>query len=259
MSFCCCSLWLTLWTHAHAATAAHITLAQVRETRPFLRQELPSYRNFVFDPFSHYLEHIWGRREPGIATRLHMREIERPRALWSPTGDYLATGYDLFTWVERRQPEQRWDSELFKDWGSWSQEFDHMVVGREGYGAWSYSAIVGDGLIARFTPLTLSKTDLNGLRLDVSLPGVKFTALGSRIARPNRESYLSSENAAEIEVDHSTLLLGRSRPSRSGRLAPGSELGEPARLQQHPGGQQHPGESASGPAPLRVARRPHCG
>ena len=208
LSFCCCGLLLILWTQALSAPPLYMTLAQVLEGRLFLRQERPLYRNFVFDPFSHYPEHTWGRRQPGIATRLDMREIERPRALWSPTGDYLATGYDLFTWVERRQPQQRWGSELFKDWGSWSQEFDHLVVARDGYGAWGYSAIVGDGLIARFSPLTLSMTDLNGLRLDVSLPGVKFSALGSRIARPNRESYLSSENVAEVEVDHSTLLLG---------------------------------------------------
>ncbi len=218
LSFCCCSLLLILWTHAHATPAARISLAQMLETRPFLRQERPVYRNFVFDPFSHYPDHTWGRREPGIATRLDMREIERPQALWSPTGDYLATGYRLFSWVERRQQEQRRGSELFKDWASWSQEFDHMVVARDGYGGWGYSAIVGDGLIARFTPLTLSKTDFNGTRLDVSLPWFEFTALGSRIARPNRESYLSSENAAEVEVDHSTLLLGSRAQAGLGAL-----------------------------------------
>ena len=201
-------LALTLWATAEAEDPLRLTVPQMEEARPFLRRERPSYRNFVFDPFTHYADHTWGQRRAGIATRMNMREIERAHALWSPLGDYVTTGYDLYTWIERRQPEQRWGSELFKDWASWSQEFNNLAVARDGYGDWGIIAAVGDGLIARFTPLTLSMTDYNGLRLDFALPRLKFTGLGSRISRPNRESYLSSENAAEIEVDHGTLLAG---------------------------------------------------
>ena len=82
--------------------------------------------------------------------------------------DYLLSGYDLFFWTERRQPEQRFGSELFKDWASWYQAFINVAVAKDGYGDWGYSAIVGDGLIARFTPLTLSMMDFNGARVDVS-------------------------------------------------------------------------------------------
>ncbi len=201
-------LALTAWATAGAEESAHLTVPQMEEVRPFLRRERPPYRNFVFNPFTHYADHTWGQRRSGIATRLNMREVERAHALWSPLGDYVTTGYDLYTWVERRQPEQRWGSELFKDWASWSQEFTNLAVARDGYRDWGFVAVVGDGLIARFTPLTLSMTDYNGLRLDFSLPRLKFTGLGSRISRPNRESYLSSENAAEIEIDHGTLLAG---------------------------------------------------
>ena len=201
-----------------AEEAPRLAPPEVLGPRPFLRYERPSYRNFAFDLYTNYADHTWGQRQPGRATRLDMSEISRPQALWGPLGDYLATGYDLFTWIERRQPEQRWGSELFKDWPSWSDEFNNVVVASDGYRGWGYSAIVGDGLIARLTPLTLSKTDLNGLRMDVSLPHVKFTGVGSRIARPNRESSFSSENAAEVEVDHSTLLAGGRAQAELGAL-----------------------------------------
>lgn len=81
-------------------------------------------------------------------------------------GNYLTTGFDLYTWVERRQPEQRFGSELFKDWSAWQLVFTNVIVGSDGYGEWGYRAIVGDGLVARLSPLTLSKSDLNGLRVD---------------------------------------------------------------------------------------------
>ena len=73
------------------------------------------------------------------------------RPCGAPLGDYLATGYDLFTWIERRQPDQRWGSELFKDWAGWQLVFTNVAMARDGYGGWGYSAIVGDGSIARLS------------------------------------------------------------------------------------------------------------
>ena len=84
----------------------------------------------------------------------------------------------------------------------------NVVVANDGYGDWGYSVIVGDGLIARFSPLTLSKTDLNGLRFDLSLLRLKLTGVGSRISKPNRESYDVGENTAEVNQKHVTMLLG---------------------------------------------------
>ena len=66
-------------------------------------------------------------------------------------------------------------------------------------------------MIARFTPLTLSKVDFNGVRLDVSLPRLQFTALGSRMERPNH-AFSQIRPPWEIDETHfadtSTLLLG---------------------------------------------------
>ena len=134
--------------------------------------------------------------------------LDRQQDIYDPMGNYLSAGYDLFYWIERRQPEQRWGSELFKDWSAWHLVFSNVAVARDGYGRWGYSILTGDGLMAHLSPLTLSKTDLNGLRLDLSTPYLKITGVGSRIARPNRETYQPAENVGQIEVDHSTMLVG---------------------------------------------------
>ena len=136
-------------------------------------------------------------------------------------GNYLTTGYDLFTWVERRQLGQRFGSALFKDWSSWQLVFTNVVVASDGYGSWGYRAMVGDGLIARLSPLTLSRTDLNGLRVDISTPHLKLTTLGSRIARPNRQTSTVNENVAEVDTDHSTMLLGGRAQIDLGQLSLG--------------------------------------
>ncbi len=180
-----------------------LSLNQETQQRLLLRRERPSYQNYAFDHYAHYPDHTWSR---GSSNARQGIGPERPQALWSPLGDYVMTGYDLFFWTERRQAEQRFGSELFKDWGSWHHEFINVMVAKDGYRDWGYSAIVGDGLIARFTPLTLSMTDFNGTRVDVSLPQLKLTALGSRIARPNREHPLA--RGGQVEDDLSTMLLG---------------------------------------------------
>ena len=209
---CLCYAVLCVCLLLHAVPAAAdenpgIFLSETAATRLSVRFPRPSYKNYAFDIYQNYADHSWSVRgiggQHGIAFG-----VERPRTVVDLMGNYLTTGYDLYTWEERRQPEQRTGSELFKDWSAWQLVFTNVAVASDGYGEWGYQAIVGDGLIARLSPLTLSKTDLYGLRVDLSTPHLKLTGLGSRIARPNRESYLPSENAAEREVDHSTMLVG---------------------------------------------------
>ena len=210
-----CGLLLVL---APGAWGQELSLNQAQQQGVLLRRERPPYRNFAFTPFTNYPDHTW----MSPASARDGLGVDRPHAFWSPTGDYLMTGYDLFTWGERRQPGQRSGSALFKDWAGWAQVFDHMAVAGDGYGGWGYSVIVGDGLIARFTPLTLSKTDFYGARLDVALPYLKFTALGSRIARPNRDNFgRPALNLGQIEVDLSTLLVGGRAQADLGALCIG--------------------------------------
>ena len=181
-----------------------LALPEVFDSRPFLRAERPSYSNFAWDTYGHQSDHSFpwqGDQNVGFQNR--------PQAFYSRFGDYLITGYDLYAWEERRQPHQNLGSSIFKDWTSWHFVFDQLVVGHDSHRSWSYSLIVGDGLIARLSPLTLSKTDLNGARFDLSTPHLKLTALGSRIARPNHEHHwLSNLNGLEEHTVNSTMLLG---------------------------------------------------
>ena len=207
------ALGLFVWTAGHTEEPPHLASPEVTGTRPFLRYERPPYQNYAINHFTNYPEHTW--RHGNLALGLSGPKghgdgigVDRPQAMWSPLGEYLMTGYDLFSWVERRQPEQREGSEAFNDGAAWDV-FNQVALGRDGYGEWGYSAITGDGLIARFTPLTLSKTDFDGLRLDLSLPHVKFTGLGSRMGVFSRTD-MTMLLGARAQVDLGVLSLGLS-------------------------------------------------
>ena len=195
----------------------HLALPEIFDSRPFLRIERPPYRNYAFDLYEHRKDHTfpWDLDE-------NVGFQNRPQAFYSGMGDFMITGYDLFDWRETRRPGQVSGSSLFKDWTSWHYVFDQVVVGRDSYKEWGYSIIVGDGLISRFTPLTLSMTDFNGVRLDLSAPHLKFTALGSRIARPNVEhDWRGNPNAFEENTDNSTMLVGSRTQAEIGALSIG--------------------------------------
>ena len=97
--------------------------------------------------------------------------------------------------------------------------FDNLVVARDSQGSWGYSAIVGDALIARFTPLTLSKVDFDGARLDLASPSLQATLLGSRLERPGFTLGLAKWLVDDTEfADDSPLLLGGRLQGNLGRL-----------------------------------------
>ena len=145
-----------------------------------------------------------------------------PRAFYGSLGDYLITGYDLYGWTERRRPGLEYGSSIFKEkawlFSPYGGLFDRLAVVRDSYRGGGYSVIVGDGLLARFTSLTLSKVDFNGVRLDVSTPYLKFTGLGSRIGRPGVGG---TGDAAIDNADDVTLLLGSRLQANLGALQVG--------------------------------------
>ena len=201
LSQVCLYLLLTLALQVPEASAedeqSGLGVEEVLPSQPFLQRSLPQYRNYAFRTYTNYPNHAFPY-------------ADTPAAHYSSFGDYLITGYDVYSWTEQRTPGLEWGSMIEKDINVFQPVFDYLVVARDGYRDWGYSVLVGDGLIARFTPMTLSKVDFNGVRLDVSTPRVKFTGLGSRIERPNWRV----ENPADWTVDDihfaddSTLLLG---------------------------------------------------
>ena len=127
---CSFAILLVFWTISRAEDDQTAALSRTLMSRPYLRCERPPCQNYAINHFAKYPEHSWVSRTIGSQQGVSFG-VERPRALWSPLGDYIMTGYDLFYWRERRQPEQRFGSELFKDWGAWSQIFNHAVVASE--------------------------------------------------------------------------------------------------------------------------------
>ena len=182
-------------------------MPELEGLRPLLRQDRPVYRNYAFEAYPNYPDHSYPY-------------VDRPRNFYGSMGDYLITGYSLYEWTETRLLGQEYGSSIYKDMGSWIPAFDGMAIASDGYGDWGYGAIVGDGLVARFTPLTLSMVDFNGLRFDLSMPQWQLTLFGSRIERPR--SYVESIPIWSVEEHHladdSTVLLGSRLQTQLGNL-----------------------------------------
>ena len=198
------------------AEAQVVQLDDVVAERPYLRWERPSYQNYAFRNYGNYPNHA-------------LPYDDAPRAIYDGMGHYLSTGYELYSWQETRTDGLEFGSAIFKDagvsetGGAWAKVFDSTVVGRDGYGNWGYGLVVGDGLISRFTPLTLSKTDFNGVRLDVATPLLQFTALASRIERPHayQEEALPWNIDRTHIADDSVMILGGRAQAQAGLLRVG--------------------------------------
>ena len=95
--------WLALiaWATAGAEESTRPEVLEVVGGRPFLRYERQPYRNFAFDNFTQYPDHTWGARAVGGQIGVSMG-LDRQQDLYDPMGNYLAQGFDLYTWLERR-------------------------------------------------------------------------------------------------------------------------------------------------------------
>ena len=188
-----------------------LPLEEVTSGRPFLRWERGPYRNFALQNFQNAPHHFFPY-------------TDIPKGRYDSFGNFLVRGYDLYKWDEIRTPGQRFGSSIFKqNPGAWNAAFDYVVAGSDGYGQWGYHLIVGDGLIARFTPLTLYKVDFNGARFDLATPYLKLTAVASRAERPMdaARDLRQANEAVQLHLqkaDDSTLLAGGRAQADAGNL-----------------------------------------
>ena len=209
--------WRTGWVLLLAlaigggAEASDLPLEEVDRSRPYLRLQRPSYDNYALVHYENYPNHTFPYRDI-------------PKARYDALGNQLITGYDLYDWRELRTGGLKYGSSIFKQSGgtslTWINVFDYVVAGRDGYGDWGYHLIVGDALDARFTPLTLSKVNFNGMRFDLAVPHLKFTALASRQERPKDEISAVGDAFQPLihYADDSTLLLGTRAQTDFGAL-----------------------------------------
>ena len=140
---------------------------EVTTPRPYLRINGPEYRNYAWQNIQNYPTHFFPYTDTA-------------RTFYDPMGNFLLSGYNAYTWEERRSANERFGSHI--NWNS--RTFDNLVAASDGYNSWGYSAIIGEAMSARFTPLTLSKANYNGARFDLLLPDLEFTALASRMQHP---------------------------------------------------------------------------
>ena len=201
-----------------ATPPQRVELPEVMPGQFYLRAPRPSYRNFAFQPYTNYPGHS-ASRSSGTPYS------DAPRTFYNSMGDYLTTGYDLYAWTERRDPDaasakgQIYGSSIFKHYRVFLSAFGDLVVAGDSQGSWGYSAILGDALIARFTPLTLSKVDFDGVRLDLATPSLQATLLGSRLERPGFSIARASWYLENTEfANASPLLLGGRLQGNLGRL-----------------------------------------
>ena len=189
---------------------SRVSLDEMLRTRDRLRLDRPTYRNYAFESYVNYPDHS-------------LPYTDQPRSYYGSLGNFLLSGYELYSWREDRVPGRTYGSGIFKDFNPWVAAFDNMAMGRDGYGNWGYSLIVGDAQVARFTPLTISMANFNGVRFDLTSPRWSVTALASRIERPR--SYVETIPTWSIDnthfADDSTLLLGSRIQTELGNLSLG--------------------------------------
>ena len=189
-------------------TPQGLVFREVEPSSPFFQRQLPAYRNYAYSNFANYPDHS-------------APYSDQPRTFYSSLGSHLITGYEVYNWRETRMPGQQFGSVMFKHMNTFRPVFDQVMVGRDGYGEWGYSAILGDGVMAYFTPMTLAKVNLNGLRIDYSRPNLKITTVASRL---ERQATTATRIGAAWIVDGSffgddnTMLLGSRAEAQIGAL-----------------------------------------
>jgi hypothetical protein len=113
-------------------------------------------------------------------------------------GSSIGRGWMVYSWTQA-QPESR-GSQIFKrpqydernssepraaNANAYERFFDRLVIASDERGSAAYRLMVGDAIYTRFTPLTFSKPQYNGLRLDLASERHSATFLLSRPSDPN--------------------------------------------------------------------------
>ena len=126
----------------------------------------------------------WHERYENYSLLSYRDYTARPEnPTYDPFGAYLLDGVELLRVEEYRTLAPQRSSRIFRS-GHLAATFRNLVIMRDHYRDWSARVMVGDALEARFTPLTLDKARLQGLRWDGSSYKNRFTVLGARVSSP---------------------------------------------------------------------------
>ena len=184
--------------------------------QPFIGDLGERYSNYAFTGYQNY--DTFGGRPPWIN-------------IYDPLGNFLINGQHLYSWTHRRSVEggTRGGSS-----GQSSSPFHLNVfngilsIGGENQKGWASRLIVSmalrdpglsfftEGIITRFTPLTLNQTSLHGTRADV------LTPFGDALSLIAARRYMSYSGRRGPNSDDSAILLGGHYERRLGALRIGA-------------------------------------
>jgi hypothetical protein len=134
-------------------------------------------------------------------------------------GSPLGRGWLVYSWTQQ-QPGARGD-EIIKtpvrtprgdarntafDFSAYNAFFNRLVIAADKKGGGVYRLMVGDQIATTFTPLTFSKPNFNGVRLDWATDWYRSTLLLARPSQPNRVSFT---NSTHLSGGHAEFQAGR--------------------------------------------------
>ena len=82
-----------LWCSRAEGQESRVPFQETLPTRDRLRMDRPFYRNFAFENYVNYPDHS-------------SPYTDRPRSYYGSMGDFLITGYELYSWALRRNSVQ---------------------------------------------------------------------------------------------------------------------------------------------------------
>ena len=173
--------------------------------RMFLSREREGYVNYAFTGYQNYRTIAYPYVDP-------------KRKYYTPLGDPMIEGFQVFQWFEKRRAQQAGSSSIYKD-SRYRGIFNQLIVGSERTSGWSGKFIVGDEIRTKLTPLTMNIANLNGLRADVKS---RNTALTVALSRTSHPVWISGSSAGGQGA--TTLLFGGHAERKIGVLTVGGTV-----------------------------------
>ncbi len=174
----------------------------------------------------------WYAAQTNYARQPYSRYVDRLLEgddFYDNFGAPIGRGWLVYSWTQA-QPEAR-GSQIFKrpprdsrnsseptiaSVNAYERFFDRLVIASDERGHTAYRLMVGDAIYTRFTPLTFSKPQYNGLRLDLAGEEHGATILLSRPSDPNGPytndvgliNSGNGTNSTHLLAGHADLALG---------------------------------------------------
>ncbi len=217
--FLLCMALTALWVQtAGAASQRPLKREEITPQRLMIRRDAISYQNYAINHFVNYANHT----RPIV---LALRDNYHPREFYGPLGNELLTGFEFLNWQELRQPGLSCEDRRGAVCGSnYIQRDGGVIAANDGYGDWGYRALAGSPGHLHLSPLTISRANTGGLRIDLLTPKAQFTGFARRWGHWRGGSLLLLANRAQTEIGGLKLALNWVNYHRYISTLPGNSL-----------------------------------